>query len=361
MKWISASTRLPLSYAVPGIYAIRHHGNGKMYIGSSVDCRSRLWQHLRDLRRCTHFAPKLRRSWNKYGEHMFQVCIIEEVPRKTRLITREQYWIDRNKSYSNGFNTRPRAEANYDMKWTAGQNARRRASNINRWAETDLRDQLSERFKGRRRGKWTSQSHIKASQSLKKMHRIHPEWRKATIAVFAKPEVQAKRLSHMRDALKRPDVYARRVKQLRNASASPKRIHQLRQVVVRRRNLPSLGIRSSAALDMFLRAEYTRGKSLRQISKVIGMDHKSIAARLRQCGVRVEQRYASGTRRPHKLNEAAITDILRRLSHGESQSAIAIRYQVSSSVVSEINTGKAWKHIPRTSACNTTARKPRRG
>ena len=332
-----------------------------MYIGSSVNCRSRLWQHLRDLRLNTHFSPKLRRSWAKYGEHMFQLCIIERVLAKVRLIAREQYWIDRTKSYPKGFNVRPRAEANYGVKWSADQNSRRRTANVSTWAATELRAQLSERFKGYRRGKWTSESRIKVSQSLKKMHRLHPEWREVTAAVLAKPEVQAKRLSHMRVALKRPDVYRRRVEQLREASTSPKRIRQLRQVVVRKRDLAVLGIGSSAALDRRLKGEYASGKSLREISREVGVDHKSIAARLRQCGVRVEQRYASGTRRPHKLNEIAITDILRRLSRGESQSAIAIRYQVSSSVVSEIKTGKAWKHISRASVCNTRARKPRQG
>lgn len=322
-----------------------------MYIGSSVNCRSRLWQHLRDLRLNTHFSPKLRRSWAKYGEHMFQLCIIERVSDKTTLIAREQYWIDRTKSYPKGFNIRPRAEANYGVKWSADQNSRRRAANVSTWAGADLRTQLSQRFKGRRRGLWTSQSHAMVSESLKKTHRLNPEWRQKTLAILASPDVQAKRLSHMREALKRPDVYARRVKQLREASASPKRTHALREVVVRKRDLASLGIRSSAALDRFLKAKYAKGMSLRKMSREIGVDHKSIAARLRQCGVRVEQRYASGTARPHKLNERVVADIIRRLSGGESQSAIASRYEVSGSVVSEINTGKAWKYISRTSAC----------
>jgi len=46
-----------------------------------------------------------------------------------------------------------------------------------------------------------------------------------------------------------------------------------------------------------------------------------------------------------KLTEVGVRTILTRLQRGESQPIIARDVGVSSSVISRISTGKAWRHV----------------
>lgn len=48
----------------------------------------------------------------------------------------------------------------------------------------------------------------------------------------------------------------------------------------------------------------------------------------------------------HKLTEAQVIEIRRRLKDGERVSQLASAFGVAKSVVSEIKTRKAWKHLP---------------
>lgn len=48
-----------------------------------------------------------------------------------------------------------------------------------------------------------------------------------------------------------------------------------------------------------------------------------------------------------KFTDVIVKDILKRLGHGEKQHEIAKEYNVNQSIVSDINTGKSWRHIPR--------------
>jgi group I intron endonuclease len=75
----------------PGVYRITC--GVRFYIGSSVRLRSRLSQHLTDLRRRKHANRKMQSAFNKYGEQSFKfepllVC------RKEDLLTYEQALID---------------------------------------------------------------------------------------------------------------------------------------------------------------------------------------------------------------------------------------------------------------------------
>jgi group I intron endonuclease len=90
-----------------GIYAITNAVNGKRYIGSAVNLRARRNQHRFDLRRGRHKSPKLQAAWNKYGETAFGFSVLELVPDKSKLIEREQAWIDAERVCVMGYNTRP--------------------------------------------------------------------------------------------------------------------------------------------------------------------------------------------------------------------------------------------------------------
>lgn len=79
---------------VSGIYQIKNLVNGKIYIGQSVDIRTRWWQHKSQLRLNKHINTYLQNSWNKYGEDNFEFSVIEfcEID---KLDEREIYWINK--------------------------------------------------------------------------------------------------------------------------------------------------------------------------------------------------------------------------------------------------------------------------
>lgn len=77
-----------------GIYSITNATNGVFYIGSAVDIKRRWSTHKSELHKGTHRSKKLQNAWNKYGESAFVFAVIEMVSDVTRLIEREQAWID---------------------------------------------------------------------------------------------------------------------------------------------------------------------------------------------------------------------------------------------------------------------------
>jgi group I intron endonuclease len=79
---------------IAGIYEIRNVVNGKRYIGSAVNIRTRWMDHKKLLRRGNHHCKHLQNSWNKHGEKAFLFTILERVDKKENLIPLEQEYID---------------------------------------------------------------------------------------------------------------------------------------------------------------------------------------------------------------------------------------------------------------------------
>lgn len=77
-----------------GIYKITNIINGKIYVGSAVNLITRQINHFSNLRKCKHCNILLQRAFNKYGEENFIFEILEEVKDKTKLLEREQYYLD---------------------------------------------------------------------------------------------------------------------------------------------------------------------------------------------------------------------------------------------------------------------------
>lgn len=77
---------------VSGIYVIRNKQNGKLYVGSSKNIRSRVNSHYSALRRGAHCNRHLQGAWNESDEQSFIDEILEECP-ESELLQREQYWI----------------------------------------------------------------------------------------------------------------------------------------------------------------------------------------------------------------------------------------------------------------------------
>ena len=66
-----------LDGTVVGVYRIKNTGNGKLYIGSSVNCKQRIGQHKSALRNGRHHSRYLQREWNKSGEDAFAFDVVE--------------------------------------------------------------------------------------------------------------------------------------------------------------------------------------------------------------------------------------------------------------------------------------------
>lgn len=105
-----------------GIYVIVNETNGRRYYGSSVNLKSRRWQHLFYLRSGRHNNKHLQRAWNKYGEESFTFSVVEMVDAH-KLLSVEQVYINNNKG---GYNIAPIAGSALGMKRTAA--AKRRMS-----------------------------------------------------------------------------------------------------------------------------------------------------------------------------------------------------------------------------------------
>ena len=337
---------LEIGFECQGVYAIRHDPSGRLYVGSSVRVRVRLRQHRSSLEKGLHHSCYLQRVWDKEQAEAFTACLLEQVIERDRLVEREQYWIDRCNAYVNGFNSRPKAESFYGMEWRPEQNAARSASNRQTWADPALREKLSRKFKGKKRGMWTEKSFESQAETLKERHRANPQWRWKIRKALEVPENEARRVAGVRRSLKNPRVYSSRVTQLRGASQLPSRLMSLREAYFKKHDRSSLGISSSDELDQLCLEMYAQGGSLREIGRTLNMDHKSIGSRLRRLGVAIERTPKVGSALPSaKLTEDDVREIRRLLRHKMRQADIAKQYGVSSSVVSEIHTGKAWNHV----------------
>lgn len=88
---LSASKMVP---PVSGIYIIFNQESCAYYIGSSLNIRERLREHLRALQRQTHRNRYLQRAYNLHGPDAFLFDILELVEDEAILIPREQHWLD---------------------------------------------------------------------------------------------------------------------------------------------------------------------------------------------------------------------------------------------------------------------------
>jgi len=84
-----------------GIYKVVNLLNNKIYVGSSINLKSRKYNHFNQLQRNIHKNTHLQNSYNKYGEANFIFEIIEYINRtedtdrlKNELLEREQFYID---------------------------------------------------------------------------------------------------------------------------------------------------------------------------------------------------------------------------------------------------------------------------
>jgi len=88
-----------------GIYGIKNLSNGKIYIGQSLDVKSRKRKHFAALTRGDHTNEHLQRAFSIYGKDNFEFHVLEEVS-EAMLDIRESAWIAYYKTnqYQFGYN-----------------------------------------------------------------------------------------------------------------------------------------------------------------------------------------------------------------------------------------------------------------
>ena len=105
-----------------GVYKIVNIENNKVYVGSSINLKSRKYQHFWNLEKANHPNIHMQRAYSKYGKDSFKWEIIEYVEfnedkaiLKNNLLEREQYWMDELGTYNKklGYNICPNAGSSY--------------------------------------------------------------------------------------------------------------------------------------------------------------------------------------------------------------------------------------------------------
>lgn len=155
-----------------GIYRIRNKLNGKYYIGSSVDAKSRWEGHCRQLKNSVH-NHLLQPAWDKYGEENFEFEFIEKVENEDGLLSIEQKYLDEGfesnvlyniarKAGGGGLSeeTKRKIGKSVSEKWTPERRGELSEQKKEYWASEEHREEQSKR----QRDSWTPERREDASK-----------------------------------------------------------------------------------------------------------------------------------------------------------------------------------------------------
>src|SRR3972149_12098174 len=134
-----------------GIYSIVNNINNKIYIGSALNFNKRWNLHNSQLNCNKHHSIILQRAFNKYGKDNFTFEIIEYVEDKTKLIEREQNWLD---FFKPEYNVCKIAGRPLGMKHSAEAKAKMsltRTGMIGKKCTDETKDKISKANKGKKR------------------------------------------------------------------------------------------------------------------------------------------------------------------------------------------------------------------
>ena len=97
-----------MDYEIGTVYAIRCKENGKVYVGSTIYLKQRIYQHFRELKKhqktTTSNVNKIvsyvdwQNDYDKYGEDAFEIYCLESNVPQSKLREREFYWIEEYKA-----------------------------------------------------------------------------------------------------------------------------------------------------------------------------------------------------------------------------------------------------------------------
>ena len=161
------------------IYCIENKQNGKMYIGLTVDYKTRLSHHRCCLSAKKHINTHLENAWHKYGEDSFEFYILEEGIPKSELPEREKYYIDKYNTFNNGYNLTSGGEENFEV----AEETRKKMSEINTGRERS--EEFKQKMSEVHSGKTTSEETRGKMRQTKQAKRMDREHRKQISLIFS--------------------------------------------------------------------------------------------------------------------------------------------------------------------------------
>ena len=163
-----------------GIYQIANNVNGKIYIGSAVNLKQRFRIHLCRLKKDNHHSIYLQRAWNIDGATNFVFIVLEYVPDKKQLLTRENYYFQ---TMQPQYNMTPIAGSSLGLKRSA--ETRRKISDAEKGKQkwlgkkhrTESRKKMSQAKKGKKLGEENHNSKLTELQVIEIKKRLATEYR----------------------------------------------------------------------------------------------------------------------------------------------------------------------------------------
>jgi len=129
----------------PGIYEFGPCQSVMVYGGRSGDIEQRRKKHIALLRRGAHHCAHLQNAWNKYGEDVFEFCVLEVIEDPVERIAAEQAWLDIHHANKTCYNAALNAIAPMEGRKHTGEARRKIGSRI---VSNDERRATSERMMG---------------------------------------------------------------------------------------------------------------------------------------------------------------------------------------------------------------------
>ena len=126
-----------------GVYAIRHVGTGRTYVGGSTDMTGRWMHHRFMLRNSQHKTKALQEAWLCDGEGSFEFVVLEKCA-KADLLACEQAWLTKTK---NPYNTSPTVITGYSR---TGPSPANRAAALKRWERPEHRAKIAATWAGKK-------------------------------------------------------------------------------------------------------------------------------------------------------------------------------------------------------------------
>jgi len=98
---------------IKAVYCIENYVTKDLYIGSTTDYKSRIRQHVYNLKNNKHKSKLLQKHWNDQDKNDFVFTILELISNSNELINREQFFMD---SLNSNYNTAKKAGSNLGVK-----------------------------------------------------------------------------------------------------------------------------------------------------------------------------------------------------------------------------------------------------
>jgi group I intron endonuclease len=154
-----------------GVYGIYNRDSKKWYVGSSVRVGERWRTHLSQLRQGKHNGVKLQRAWNKYGEDVWDWIKLEIVSDVSILLDREQHWLDKLDSYTNGYNSMRFVDKSFlgikQSPETITKRITTRRANDSYWHTEETKRKISETQRGVKKGPMSDEQKKKIAKTRK--------------------------------------------------------------------------------------------------------------------------------------------------------------------------------------------------